>query len=127
VKNCISTCGQSRFSQSRSGIICQTFGWAKSAKNLIYPNQDWGIGRRTPPENLWLGYGRTIEEWLANDRIDNHDDRVAMSKNLDLPVGTMAVASWTRVLNFAYADYDEDAVRDFISTHSCRFDPEGFC
>jgi hypothetical protein len=66
-------------------------------------------------------------EDLVNDRIDNNDNRVVMSKSLDLPVGTMAVASWTRVLNFAYGDYDEDAVRDFIGTHSCRFDPEGFC
>lgn len=66
-------------------------------------------------------------EDLANDRIDNNDNRVIMAINLDLPVGTIAVASWTRVLSVPYTEYDENAFTDFISTHSCRFDPEGFC
>ncbi len=66
-------------------------------------------------------------EELVNGRIDNHDDRVVMAIDLDLPAGTMAVASWTRVLSFKFADYVEGDVTDFISTHSCRFDPEGFC
>jgi hypothetical protein len=64
---------------------------------------------------------------LVNDRIDNHNDRVAMARSNDLPPGEIGVASWTRVLNFRYQDYDEGAVEDFIGTHSCRFDPEGFC
>jgi hypothetical protein len=63
----------------------------------------------------------------VNARIDNHSDRVVMSINKDLPVGTVGLSSWTRTLNFAYADYSEQAVTDFIGTHSCRFDPEGFC
>jgi hypothetical protein len=66
-------------------------------------------------------------EDLVNQRIDNNSDRVVMSVQLDLPEGTIGLASWTRTLNFPYAEYDEDAVSDFISTHSCRFDPEGFC
>jgi hypothetical protein len=66
-------------------------------------------------------------EDLVNSRIDNNDDRVVMSIDLDLPVGTIGISSWTRVMNFPFAEYDEDAVTDFISTHSCRFDPEGFC
>jgi uncharacterized protein DUF3105 len=64
---------------------------------------------------------------LVNDRIDNHNDRVVMARNPDLPVGTIGVASWTRVLNMRAEDYDEGAISDFIGTHSCRFDPEGFC
>lgn len=64
---------------------------------------------------------------LVNDRIDNFDDRVVLARDPDLPVGEIGLASWTRVLNFAAADYDEDAVRDFIATNACRFDPEGFC
>jgi len=65
-------------------------------------------------------------EDLANQHIDDND-RVVMAINLDLPVGEIGVASWTRVLRFPYAEYDEGAVSNFISTHSCRFDPEGFC
>lgn len=66
-------------------------------------------------------------EDLVNRRIDNNDDRVAMSISRDLPEGTIGLASWTRVMTFPYAEYDENAVEDFIGTHSCRFDPEGFC
>jgi hypothetical protein len=50
-----------------------------------------------------------------------------MANDPDLPVGTIGLSSWTRVLNMKASDYDEDAVEDFIGTHSCRFDPEGFC
>ena len=66
---------------------------------------------------------------LVNDRIDNHDNRVVMARDADLPFGTIGVASWTRVLNLPYADYDskKGEIQDFIATNSCRFDPEGFC
>jgi hypothetical protein len=64
---------------------------------------------------------------LVNDRIDNHDDRVVMGNDPDLPEGTIGASSWTRVLNMTVAEYDENAVEDFIATHECRFDPEGFC
>jgi hypothetical protein len=64
---------------------------------------------------------------LVNDRIDNHNDRVVMARDPDLPVGEIGISSWTRVMDFGFEDYDEDAVADFIGTHSCRFDPEGFC
>ena len=64
---------------------------------------------------------------LVNDRIDNNDDRVVMGRFPDLPVGEIGVASWTRVLNMKYQDYDRNTVRDFIATNACRFDPEGFC
>ena len=69
---------------------------------------------------------KKIED-LVNDRIDNHDDRVIMARDPDLVVGTIGVASWTRVMNFPYADYDKGKVEDFIGTHSCRFDPENIC
>jgi hypothetical protein len=66
-------------------------------------------------------------EDLVNDRISNNDNRVAMSISRDLPLGTIGASSWTRSLNVTYQDYNEDELRDFIATHSCRFDPEGFC
>jgi hypothetical protein len=66
-------------------------------------------------------------EDLVNQRIDNNSDRVVMAIDLDLPEGTVGVASWTRTMNFPFAEYDEGEVSDFIGTHSCRFDPEGFC
>lgn len=66
-------------------------------------------------------------EDVVNDRIDNFDDRVAMARDTDLPVGEIGLSSWTRVMDFTYQDYDEDAVVEFISAHSCRYDPEGFC
>lgn len=64
---------------------------------------------------------------VVNNRIDNHNDRVVLSRDPDLPAGEIGLSSWTRVMNMKYQDYDEDAVEDFIGTHSCRFDPEGFC
>jgi|CXWL01.1.fsa_nt_gi hypothetical protein len=64
---------------------------------------------------------------VVNQRIDDFDDRVVMARDTDLPVGEIGLAAWTRVLNLRYQDYNEDAAVDFISTHSCRFDPEGFC
>ena len=66
---------------------------------------------------------------LVNDRISNHDNRIAMAHDNDLPEGTIGVSSWTRVLDFAYADWDQQkgTVEKFLGTNSCRFDPEGFC
>ena len=64
---------------------------------------------------------------LVDDRIDNHNERVVMARFPDLPEGSIGLSSWTRVLNMPTDEYDEDAVRDFIDTHNCRFDPEGFC
>lgn len=64
---------------------------------------------------------------LVNDRIDNNDDRVVMGRFPDLPEGEIGLSSWTRVLNMTYEEYDRDLARDFIATHACRFDPEGFC
>jgi hypothetical protein len=66
-------------------------------------------------------------EDLVNSRIDNNDNRVVMSIDLDLPVGTIGAAAWTRVLNMKYEEYDESLLKDFIATHSCRFDPENIC
>jgi hypothetical protein len=68
-------------------------------------------------------------ESLVDDRIDNHDDRVVMSKSLDLPENTTGLSGWTRWLQIPYAEYEdrEGEIEDFIGTHSCRFDPEGFC
>ena len=64
---------------------------------------------------------------LANDRIDNHDDRVAMARSTDLPEGWVAIAAWTRFIRVPVSEYDRGAFEDFISDHACRFDPEGFC
>jgi len=64
---------------------------------------------------------------LVNDRIDNHDDRVAMARSTDLPEGYLAIAAWTRFIYVPASEYDRDVFEDFISDHACRFDPEGFC
>jgi hypothetical protein len=64
---------------------------------------------------------------IVNDRIDNHDDRVVMGPDSDLPLGQIGISSWTRADRFDYQDFERDRVIDFIDTHSCRFDPEGFC
>ncbi len=65
----------------------------------------------------------------ANNHIDNHDNRVVMAHDNDLPEGTIGLASWTRVLDFPYTEWDKqkDIVHNFIGTNSCRFDPENFC
>ena len=66
---------------------------------------------------------------LVNRRIDNNDNRVVMAHDNDLPEGTFGLSSWTRVLDFQYTEWDQQKslVEKFISTNSCRFDPEGFC
>jgi hypothetical protein len=66
-------------------------------------------------------------EGIVNDRIDNNDNRVVMARDSDLPVGTIGLASWTRVDTFPHAGFTEARVVDFIGTHSCRVDAEGFC
>jgi hypothetical protein len=67
-------------------------------------------------------------ERLVNDRIDNHDDRVVLARDPDLPVGEIGLAAWQRWDRFPYTDYDEGRVADFIGTHSCRVKWEpGFC
>lgn len=66
-------------------------------------------------------------EDLANNRIDNHDDRVVVANDSDLVPNTIGAAAWTRVLSMSVADYDRDALEDFIADNSCRIDWEGFC
>lgn len=66
---------------------------------------------------------------MANNRIDNHDDRIVLAHDRDLPEGTIGLSSWTRVLNVPYVEWDQQkgAVERFMAKNSCRFDPEGFC
>ncbi len=64
---------------------------------------------------------------LVNARIDNHNDRVVMSRDTDLPENTIGMSSWTRALDMSVADFDKNAVERFINVNSCRFDPEGSC
>jgi hypothetical protein len=64
---------------------------------------------------------------LVNDRIDNHDDRVVLANDDDLPVGIIGLSSWTRWDQFPYGEYDEEYVERFIDVNACRFDPEGYC
>lgn len=67
---------------------------------------------------------------VVNDRINNHDNRVVMALDTDLPEGTIGVSSWTRVLDFPVTDWNNQKgeLARFISVHSCRFKPEaGFC
>ncbi len=66
---------------------------------------------------------------LANNRIDNHDNRIVLAHDRDLPEGTIGMSSWTRVLNFPASEWDQqkDLAEKFMAKNSCRFDPEGFC
>ena len=66
---------------------------------------------------------------LVNDRIDNHDNRVVLAHDNDLPEGTIGMSSWTRAFDFPASDWDKNKseAEKFISVNSCRFDPEGFC
>lgn len=66
-------------------------------------------------------------EDIANNRIDNHDDRVTMGYFSDLPVGEIGLSAWTRYDRFPYTEFEEKRVERFISVHSCRYDGEGFC
>ena len=53
--------------------------------------------------------------------------RVVFAPFGDLDEDTFGLASWTRVDTFAASDYEDERLRGFIQSHSCRFDPEGFC
>ena len=66
---------------------------------------------------------------LVNDRIDNHDNRLVMAHDNDLPAGTIGMSSWTRVLDFPASEWDQQKglAERFLTKNSCRFDPEGFC
>lgn len=66
-------------------------------------------------------------EDVANNRIDNHNDRVSMAYFSDLPIGEVGLSAWTRYERFPYAEFDKRRVERFVGTHSCRYDEEGFC
>jgi hypothetical protein len=53
--------------------------------------------------------------------------RVVLAPSPDLAVDTIGMSAWTRADAFMTVEYEDDRVREFIETHSCRFDPEGFC
>lgn len=65
-------------------------------------------------------------EALVNQLLEINT-RVVMSPAPDLPMDTIGLASWTRVDSIPASEYTEQRARVFIETHSCRFDPEGFC
>jgi hypothetical protein len=84
---------------------------------------------------VFVGYNcsapecETVVERLFNvvaQSLDT-DKRVVMAPSPDLAPNTIGLASWTRVDVFPSAEYTDERVQDFIDTHSCRFDPEGFC
>ena len=64
---------------------------------------------------------------IVNDRIDNHDDRVVMAKDTDLPENSIGLSSWTRVLDMDVGAFDKNLVTKFIGTNACRVDWERFC
>lgn len=72
---------------------------------------------------------RDIVERITDIVLQQVDEgaRVVMSPDTDLAEDTIGLASWTRVDTFTAADSNDVRVQDFITTHSCRFDPEGFC
>jgi hypothetical protein len=53
--------------------------------------------------------------------------RVVLAPSSDLPSDAIGLASWTRYERFLAPDYSDERASRFIETHSCRFDPEGFC
>lgn len=65
-------------------------------------------------------------ENITDGRIDR-GRRVVMAPNSDLVEGTIGMSAWTRVLTLNYEEFDDGDVKDFIDTHSCRVDWEGFC
>jgi hypothetical protein len=47
-------------------------------------------------------------EDIANNRIDNHDDRVTMGYFSDLPAGEIGLSAWTRYDRFSYLEFREE-------------------
>lgn len=108
----------------------------------VYP-RDIDLPREAIPHSIehagvFVGYNcgaedeacwRVVDEIedIANNRIDNYDDRVTMGYFSDLPVGQIGLSAWTRYDRFPYTEFDKERVERFIGTHSCRYDEEGFC
>ena len=63
---------------------------------------------------------------LVNQRL-SLGNRVVLAPSSDLPPDTVGLASWTRFDRFPASEYTDQRASIFIETHSCRFDPEGFC
>lgn len=84
---------------------------------------------------VYVGYNCSSD--VCRDAVENLESlvnqllevetRVIMSPAPDLPLNTIGLASWTRVDSIPAVEYTEQRAREFIETHSCRFDPEGFC
>ncbi len=66
---------------------------------------------------------------IVNARIDrnDHTSRIVMAHDPDLVPGTIALASWTRLLTFTYQDFDSKEADNFLAKNVCRVDWEGFC
>jgi len=85
------------------------------------------IGYNCPQDDqaCWDVVGQ-IED-IANNRIDNNDDRVSMGYFSDLLPGEIGLSAWTRNDRFMYTEFEKKRVEKFISTHSCRYDEEKMC
>ncbi|MBI2724192.1 MAG: DUF3105 domain-containing protein [Chloroflexi bacterium] len=66
---------------------------------------------------------------LVNARIDNNDNRVVLSRDPDLPFGTVGASSWTRAIQVPTSDWANRRkdIEKFISVNSCRVDMENAC
>jgi hypothetical protein len=62
-----------------------------------------------------------VEERLAEG------DRLVMAPYADLPDERIGLAAWTRYTVFTPTEFNEDRIREFIATHSCRVDYENLC
>jgi hypothetical protein len=65
-----------------------------------------------------------LEEW-ANGKGDDHYFILTPFPEMD--EDTVAITSWSRRLKMPVAEFNTDALDDFMSAHECRFDPEDIC
>ena len=73
----------------------------------------------------------TTDQEILDDLRDFAEDNsrlfLVVSAFPEMEEETIAITAWWRRLIMSVDDYDRDKLKDFLNTHECRFDPEGFC
>ena len=58
---------------------------------------------------------------------DNRTRFLVVTPFPEMEEETVAITGWSRIDKFPVSEYGTERLEDFLDTHECRFDPEGFC
>ena len=101
------------------GFYGQGFVW--DAESLVHNMEHTGV-------IVWYN---TTDQEILDDLRDFAEDNsrlfIVVTPFPEMAEETVAITAWSRRLIMSVDDYDRDNLQDFLDTHECRFDPEGFC